>query len=186
MPATGSTKIAPSIAVLPFTNLSPEPENEYIADGITEEIINALAQLKGLQVAARTSSFAFKGKTPDLVEVAAKLHVAHVLTGSVRRAGSRLRITALRAGAGPGVEFLEYLAPRDGRPYPADAKANDLLTWHTNFITNDLGNAERRLRDGKFAFVSPGTVGVSADHAGFKQALAVRDPDGHASRLQQQ
>jgi serine/threonine protein kinase len=91
--SSGSTKIVPSVAVLPFTNLSPEPENEYIADGITEEIINTLAQLKGLQVAARTSSFAFKGKTPDLADVAAKLHVAHVVTGSVRKAGPRLRIT---------------------------------------------------------------------------------------------
>jgi serine/threonine protein kinase/Tfp pilus assembly protein PilF len=91
--SSGSTKVAPSVAVLPFTNLSPEPENEYIADGITEEIINTLAQLKGLQVAARTSSFAFKGKTPDLADVAAKLHVAHVVTGSVRKAGPRLRIT---------------------------------------------------------------------------------------------
>ena len=92
--SSGRAAVAPSIAVLPFTNLSPEPENEYIADGITEEIINTLAQLKGLQVAARTSSFSFKGKTPDLAEVAAKLHVAHVLTGSVRKAGSRLRVTA--------------------------------------------------------------------------------------------
>jgi catechol 2,3-dioxygenase-like lactoylglutathione lyase family enzyme len=100
--------------------------------------------------------------------------------------GARLRITALRTSAGPGVEFLEYLSPRDGRPYPADGKANDLLTWHTNFITNDLANAERRLRDGKFAFVSPGPVDVSADHPGFNQALIVRDPDGHALRLQQQ
>jgi serine/threonine protein kinase len=88
------SSIAPSIAVLPFTNLSPEPDNEFISDGITEEIINTLAQLKGLQVAARTSSFSFKGKTPDLADVAAKLHVAHVLTGSVRKAGNRLRVTA--------------------------------------------------------------------------------------------
>jgi len=100
--SSGSTRIAPSIAVLPFTNLSPEPENEYIADGITEEIINTLAQIKGLQVAARTSSFAFKGKTPDLADVAAKLHVAHVLTGSVRKAGPRLRITAQLVNAHDG------------------------------------------------------------------------------------
>jgi len=91
--SSGAARIVPSLAVLPFTNLSPEPENEYIADGITEEIINTLAQIKGLQVAARTSSFSFKGKTPDLADVAAKLHVAHVVTGSVRKAGPRLRIT---------------------------------------------------------------------------------------------
>ena len=90
---SGPSGIVPSLAVLPFTNLSPEAENEYIADGITEEVLNTLARIPGLQVAARTSSFAFKGKTPDVAEVGAKLHVAHVLTGSVRKAGPRLRIT---------------------------------------------------------------------------------------------
>jgi eukaryotic-like serine/threonine-protein kinase len=83
-----------SIAVLPFTNQSPDPENEYFSDGITEEIINALAQLPGLHVAARTSSFAFKGKGADIAEVGAKLKVATVLEGSVRKAGNRVRITA--------------------------------------------------------------------------------------------
>jgi serine/threonine protein kinase/tetratricopeptide (TPR) repeat protein len=89
-----STRIVPSLAVLPFTNLSPEADNEFIADGITEEIISTLAQIRGMQVAARTSSFAFKGRTPDLAEVAAKLRVAHVVTGSVRKAGGKLRISA--------------------------------------------------------------------------------------------
>jgi serine/threonine-protein kinase len=101
--SSGRAKIAPSIAVLPFTNLSPEPENEYLADGITEEVINTLAQIKGLQVAARTSSFAFKGKTPDLADVAAKLRVAHVLTGSVRKAGARLRVTVQMVNSEDGL-----------------------------------------------------------------------------------
>ncbi|NIM52940.1 MAG: tetratricopeptide repeat protein [Gemmatimonadales bacterium] len=83
-----------SIAVLPFANMSDDPENEYFSDGMTEEIINALTQLKDLRVAARTSCFAFKGKTPDIGEVGAKLNVATVLEGSVRKAGNRLRITA--------------------------------------------------------------------------------------------
>jgi len=83
---------APSIAVLPFTNLSPGADDAYFADGVTEEIISALGQLKALRVAARTSSFAFKGRTPDVAEVGAKLKVATVLTGSVRRAGRRVRI----------------------------------------------------------------------------------------------
>jgi serine/threonine protein kinase/tetratricopeptide (TPR) repeat protein len=100
--SSGSTRIVPSLAVLPFTNLSPDPENEYIADGITEEIINALTQLTGLQVAARTSSFAFKGRMPDVQDVASKLRVAHVLTGSVRKAGPRLRITAQLVSASDG------------------------------------------------------------------------------------
>ena len=83
-----------SIAVLPFKNQSSDPESEYFSDGIAEEIINALAQLPGLQVAARTSSFAFKGKSADIAEVGAKLKVATVLDGSVRKAGNRVRITA--------------------------------------------------------------------------------------------
>ncbi len=85
---------AKSVAVLPFANLSPDPENEYFADGVTEEIINALARLQGLQVASRTSCFYFKGKHPPLKEVSRELKVATVLTGGVRRAGSRIRITA--------------------------------------------------------------------------------------------
>ena len=98
LPAGSSTPRAasatlPSIAVLPFTNLSPDPENEFFADGMTEEIINALAHVDGLQVAARTSSFAFKSKTPDLEVVATQLNVAHILTGSLRKAESRLRVT---------------------------------------------------------------------------------------------
>jgi len=83
-----------SVAVLPFANMSADPQDEFFADGITEEIINALAQLKGLRVAARTSCFAFKGKTEDLRVVGDKLGVGTVLEGSVRKAGSRLRITA--------------------------------------------------------------------------------------------
>ena len=83
-----------SIAVLPFVNISPDPENEYFSDGVTEEILNALGQLDGLRVAARTSSFSFKGRSPEVAEVGAKLKVSTVLEGSVRRVGSRLRITA--------------------------------------------------------------------------------------------
>jgi len=86
--------IPKSIVVLPFANLSPDPDNEYFSDGITEEIINALSQLPGLHVAARTSSFAFKGKSAGIAEVGARLKVATVLEGSVRKAGSRVRITA--------------------------------------------------------------------------------------------
>ena len=99
--------------------------------------------------------------------------------------GARLRITALRAASGPGVEFLEYFAPRDGRPYPADARASDLFHWQTNFITTDIRDAEGRLRAGKFAFVSPGAIDVPDGRAGFAKGLSVRDPDGHVSRLLQ-
>ena len=83
-----------SIAVLPFTNMSSDPENEFLADGITEEIINAMAQIENLRVAARTSAFSFRGKDLDLRIVGERLHVNTVLEGSVRRSGNRLRITA--------------------------------------------------------------------------------------------
>ena len=83
-----------SIAVLPFTNMSGNPDEEYFSDGITEEIIHALAQLKELKVAGRTSAFSFRGKEIDLREVGQKLNVGTVLEGSFRKAGNRIRITA--------------------------------------------------------------------------------------------
>ncbi len=83
-----------SIAVLPFTNIGADKENEYFSDGLAEEILNALSQVEGLRVAARTSSFYFKGKATEISEIASKLRVANVLEGSVRRAGNRVRVTA--------------------------------------------------------------------------------------------
>ena len=83
-----------SIAVLSFTNLSADPANEYFGDGLAEEIINLLAQTPGLKVIARTSAFAFKGKQEDIRRIAEILDVTHVLEGSVRKAGNRVRVTA--------------------------------------------------------------------------------------------
>ena len=83
-----------SIAVLAFIDLSPEQNQQYFSDGVSEEILNLLAQAPDLQVIARTSSFSFKGRNADIGEIAAKLNVAHVLEGSVRKSGSRVRITA--------------------------------------------------------------------------------------------
>jgi serine/threonine-protein kinase len=84
----------PAIAVLPFANLSADKENEYFSDGLAEEIINALTKLPGLRVTARTSAFAFRGKEQDVGEIGAKLRVGHILEGSVRKAGNRIRVTA--------------------------------------------------------------------------------------------
>jgi len=84
----------PSIAVLPFANMSADKENEYFGDGLAEEVINALAQVPGLQVAGRTSSFLFRGKDVELSEIGRRLNVEHLLEGSVRRAGNRVRVTA--------------------------------------------------------------------------------------------
>jgi serine/threonine protein kinase/tetratricopeptide (TPR) repeat protein len=83
----------PSIAVLPFKNLSHDPDGEFFGDGLAEEILNALSHVDGLRVAARSSSFSFKGQAIEVGEIASKLHVATVLDGSVRRAGSRIRVT---------------------------------------------------------------------------------------------
>ena len=93
-PSSLSASPAASIAVLPFANMSGDPEQEYFADGISEDIITALSKLSQLMVIARNSSFTFKGKNVDLREVGKTLGVRHVLEGSVRKSGSRIRITA--------------------------------------------------------------------------------------------
>ena len=91
--------------------------------------------------------------------------------------GARLRITGLRGGQGPGIELLEYLAPRDGRPYPADARANDLVHWQTDLAVAEVDAAAERLaRDVRW--VSPGPVRLEEGNM-----ILIRDPDGHALRL---
>ncbi|MGB5335062.1 MAG: tetratricopeptide repeat protein [Woeseiaceae bacterium] len=91
-----------SVAVLPFVNMSSDSDNEYFSDGLTETLLHMLAQIPDLKVAARTSSFAFKGKNLSIAEIAAALQVAHVLEGSVQRAGDRVRITAQLIRASDG------------------------------------------------------------------------------------
>jgi TolB-like protein len=91
---TASTDVKPSVAVLPFVNMSDDKENDYFSDGLAEELLNALAKVPQLQVAGRTSSFQFKGENEDLRLIGQKLNVANVIEGSVRKSGARLRITA--------------------------------------------------------------------------------------------
>jgi len=93
-PTVASLPTDASIAVLPFVNMSSDKEQEYFADGISEELLNLLAQVPELRVIARTSSFSFKGKDVDIAEIARRLNVANVLEGSVRKSGDKLRITA--------------------------------------------------------------------------------------------
>jgi len=93
---------AASIAVLPFVNMSADPANDYFSDGLSEEILNALAGIPGLRVPARTSSFAFKGQAQDVAKIGAALRVANVLEGSVRKSGGRVRITAQLVSAADG------------------------------------------------------------------------------------
>ena len=99
---TKSPNIEPSIAVLPFANMSAEKENEYFSDGLTEEIINVLTHIPGLKVTARTSAFAFRGKEQDLRKIAEALDVRTILDGSVRRAGNRIRVAAQLINAADG------------------------------------------------------------------------------------
>ena len=91
-PAAGP--VSQSIAVLPFADMSPDKDQEYFSDGISEELLNLLAKIPELKVAARTSSFSFKGQNLEIPEIAERLNVAHVLEGSVRKAGNEVRITA--------------------------------------------------------------------------------------------
>ena len=92
----------PSIAVLPFVNMSPDPGNEYFGDGLAEELINALTQLKGLRVVARTSAFRFRGREVDIREIGRQLDVGSILEGSVRKSGNKLRVTAQLINAEDG------------------------------------------------------------------------------------
>jgi TolB-like protein/class 3 adenylate cyclase/tetratricopeptide (TPR) repeat protein len=100
--ASRSSETQKSIAVLPFLNMSSDPENEYLSDGLTEDLIMAFSQLKGLRVPARTSSFAFKGRNEDIRQIGQQLNVKTILEGSVRKVGSRLRITAQLINAADG------------------------------------------------------------------------------------
>jgi TolB-like protein/Flp pilus assembly protein TadD len=106
LPGAVAASAAPenSIAVLPFTNLGGEADNEYFSDGLAEEILNALGQVEALRVAARSSAFSFRGKTTDIAAIAGKLQVANVLEGSVRRAGQRIRVTIQLVDARTGFQ----------------------------------------------------------------------------------
>jgi len=107
------TESSPSIAVLPFVNLSDDPGNEYFSDGLTEELISALVKIPNLHVAARTSTFEFKGKTGDIESIGHRLKVARVLEGSVRKAGNRVRITAQLIDVSNGFHLWSEKYDRD-------------------------------------------------------------------------
>lgn len=93
--------------------------------------------------------------------------------------GAHLRITGMRASAGPGIEFLEYLTPRGGRARPADTHANDVVHWQTMVATDDVDLLAKKLRDAHVGFVSSNVVVMPKDKAGFSKGAMVSDPDGH-------
>lgn len=97
--------------------------------------------------------------------------------------GARLHITALKAGRGPGLEFLEYLAPSDGRAYPTDARPNDVVHWQTTVLVPDAAAATAAVRRGQFRLISPAAVQLPDTTLGFQAGVLVRDPDGHVVQL---
>ncbi|MDX2479977.1 MAG: tetratricopeptide repeat protein, partial [Desulfuromusa sp.] len=185
----------PSVAVLPFINMSGDKENEYFSDGLTETLLHMLAQLPDLRVAARTSSFAFKGKDAGIAEIAEILGVAHVLEGSVQKAGNRVRITAQLIRAEDGFHIWSQSYDRDLDDIFAiqDEIAKDVAgaldisllggssqpTISVN--TSNLTAYESYLRGlEQQAIFSYGSLELAENH--FKQALA-HDPDFTDARL---
>jgi eukaryotic-like serine/threonine-protein kinase len=109
------TRVAhtPAITVLPFVNMSDDKTQEYFSDGLAEEIINALVQIPGLKVTARTSAFAFRGKEQDITKIAEALHVSTILEGNVRKSGSRVRVTAQLIDATSGYHLWSQRYDRE-------------------------------------------------------------------------
>ncbi len=154
---TAAESLDRSIAVLPFVNMSSDQEQEWFADGLTEEILNALARTPDLLVASRTSSFQFKGQNTDISEIAKSLGVAHVLEGSVRRGGERLRVTAQLIRASDG--FHLWSETFDRTPEDVIAIQED--------VAFEIANALETAMDPEALkqMVSAGTASVAAYEA---------------------
>jgi len=190
-----ATQQSPSVAVLPFVNISGDPENEYFSDGLTETLLHVLSQLPGLRVAARTSSFAFKGQSIGIGEIAGALGVAHVLEGSVQKADDRVRITAqlIRADDGFHVWSQNYTRPLQDIFAIQDEIAADVAEALGSSLLGN-GAAERHVVSTRNieaydsylkgleqqAILSYGGLDQAERH--FKQALA-RDPGFTDARL---
>jgi len=185
----------PSVAVLPFVNMSDDKENEYFSDGLTETLLHMLSQLPELRVAARTSSFAFKDKETSIPEIANTLGVAHILEGSVQKAGNRVRITAqlIRAEDGFHVWSQNYDRTLEDIFAIQDEIASDVanaldasLLGHAipdlkGVATSDLTAYDNYLKGLALqANYSYGGLNIAEDH--FKLALA-RDPEFTDARL---
>jgi serine/threonine protein kinase/tetratricopeptide (TPR) repeat protein len=143
----------PSIAVLPFSNMSADPENEFFADGITEEIINALTQIEDLRVAARTSAFSFKNKHVDLRIVGERLNVKTVLEGSVRKAGNRVRIMAQLINVADGYHIWSERYDRE---------LKDIFEVQDEIARAIAGRLKVALKGGKQPSVRAGTNNLEA------------------------
>jgi serine/threonine-protein kinase len=141
--APGTPREARTIAVLPFVNPSADPDNEYLSDGITDELIHALGKVEGLNVASRTSVFALKGLREDVRNLGARLGVSAVLEGTVRRSGNRLRITAQLIGVAEGRTLWSERYDRELRDVfeIQDEIARTIVTTLRSTLLRDLGDA---------------------------------------------
>lgn len=146
-PAPESAAPATSVAVLPFTSFSEDADSNYFADGLTEELINGLAQIPGLKVSGRTSAYYFKNRNEDLREIGRKLGVAHVLEGSVRRAGDRLRITAQLISTADGFHLWSQTY---------DRRMDDILAIQDDVAGNVATVLEARLIPRDPTLAAPG------------------------------
>ena len=140
-------------------------DHTAIVVGNTDESLKFYRDTLGLRVAGESENYGTEQE-----------HLNNVF-------GARLRITSLRAAAGPAIEFLEYVAPRDGRPYPADESAIDLVHWQTKMMAPRLPDIGGQTHGVQFRDVSPGTVTLSERALGFSKGRTVRDPDGHVLQL---
>jgi len=186
--ATASAQQIPdnkSIAVLPFVNMSSDPEQEYFSDGITEEILNLLAKIPQLKVTSRSSAFSFKGQNIDIPTVAQKLNVAHVLEGSVRKSGNRVRITAQLIEADTDVhmwsetydrELDDIFAIQDEIALKVVNVLKLQLIGDTSVSRQTNTSAYTAYLQGEYFFRLGHLDGLSAAHDAYRQALAI-DPD---------
>ena len=177
-----------SIAVLPFVNASPDPDNEYLSDGITDELINALAKVDGLRVASRTSVFALKGKAQDVRAIGALLEASEVLEGTLRRSGENLRITAQLTSTDDGRliwserydrKLDDVFAIQDDISRTIVAKLRstsfaDVLTIPADHHTDNVDAYGLYLR-GRYAWNKRTSEGVTEGIKYFEEAIAV-DP----------
>jgi len=175
MVAADSGIVDRSIAVLPFVNMSSDQEQEWFADGLTEEILNALARTPDLLVASRTSSFQFKGQNTDVSEIAARLGVGHVLEGSVRRGGDRLRVTAQLIRASDGFHLWSETF---------DRKPEDVIAIQED-VAFEIASALETAMDPEALkqMVSAGTASIPAYEA-YLEGLAWTGRSGYTGNIE--
>jgi len=188
-PLPGSSPERKSIAVLPFVNMSSDKENEYFSDGITEDLITALSKLSGLHVAARTSSFAFKGKNEDIKEIGEQLQVGAVLEGSVAKAGNQVRISAQLINVADGYHLWSESYDRELKD--VFAIRSEVARTVAEALQVTLGAGEREVLEQKptedleayqlylkarYGIASLTTEGVN-DAIGYLQEAVARDPN---------